>query len=37
MGKPPEKKKIYDDETVRAISEEFNDRIRDGSYFWRYN
>jgi hypothetical protein len=28
MGKPPEKKKIYDDELVRAISEEFNDRIR---------
>ena len=28
MGKPPEKKKIYDDELVSAISEEFNDRIR---------
>ena len=28
MGKPPEKKKIYDDELVSAISEEFNDCIR---------
>ena len=28
MGKPPEKKKIYDDELVRTISEEFSDRIR---------
>jgi hypothetical protein len=28
MGNLPEKKKIYDDELVRTISEEFSDRIR---------
>ena len=28
MGKPPDTRKIYDDDIVEAISEEFSDRIR---------